>query len=284
MKIYSNIKLFGLTLLIAGFVLSCDTAEQEADAPISPDYKPKVTVTSNYTTSAKEGDKIVYTLTLDKPIDRSITFTPMVTGGTAEVHDDFEITESVTIAPYTTSTQFTVDLIKDYLIEDDETVKIQIEIESIADKFLVHPDVKFLPIEVKFKSYVDPTLLTINFAWDNTKDMDMLIYSDTSVYPATLWGTGGATGANPEIDHSIWLEDPVGDYYVTILDWGEGVNFNYTFKLLHPNGTVQTITGTFNGTTYPYTFFVGPASWGSPKAYKILKVVNDGTKFVVTKL
>ncbi len=45
-----------------------------------------------------------------------------------------------------------------------------------------------------------------------------------------------------------------------------------------------TINGTFDGTNYPYEFFVGPSSWGSPNAYKILKVVNDGTKFVVSTL
>lgn len=283
MKIYSKIKYLGLALLLTGFV-SCDSEEQSVDPIISPDYKPKVTVTSNYTGTAKEGDNIVYTISFDKPIDRSVTFTPKIVGGTAELHEDFEIDETVTLEPYTKSVKFTVALTKEYLIEPTESIDIQLEIESIADKFLVHPDTKFAPIKINFTSYVDPTLLTINFAWNNDLDMDMLIYSDTSTYPATLWGTGGATGANPEIDHSIWLEDPTGDYYVTILDWGEGVNFNYTFTLLHPNGTVQTITGTFDGTNYPYTYFVGPSSWGSPNAYKILKVVNDGTKFVVTKI
>lgn len=283
MKIFSKINIIGLVLLIASFT-SCDTADQDVADIISPDYKPTVTVTTNYTGTAKEGDNIVYTITFDKPIDRAVTFTPTIVGGTADIHDDFEIDESVTLQPYTKSVQFTVELIEEYLIEGSESIDIQIEIESIADKFLVHPNTEFAPININFTSFVDPTLLTINFAWNNSLDMDMLIYSDTSAYPATLWGTGGATGANPEIDHSIWLEDPTGDYYVTILDWDEGVNFDYTFTLLHPNGTVQTITGTFNGTTYPYTFFTGPASWGSPKAYKILKVVNSGTGFVVTKL
>jgi hypothetical protein len=99
--------------------------------------------------------------------------------------------------------------------------------------------------------------LTINFAWDNDNDNDMLIYSDTATNPDTLWGTGGATLANPEIDHSIWLEDPTGDYYVTVLDYDAGVDFNYTF-LFKPDGTIQKITGTFNGTTYPYEFYVEP--------------------------
>lgn len=283
MKIYSKIKYLGLALLLTGFV-SCDTEEQNVDPIISPDYKPKVTVTSSITGTAKEGDNVVFTISFDKPIDRSVTFTPKIVGGTAELHEDFEIDESVTLEPYTKSAKFKVSLTKEYLIEGTESIDIQLEIESIADKFLVHPDTKFAPIKINFTSYVDPTLLTINFAWNNALDMDMLVYSDTSAYPATLWGTDGAGSGNPEIDHSIWLEDPKGDYYVCILDWGEGVNFNYTYTLLHPNGTVQTITGTFNGTTYPYTHFVGPSSWGSPKAYKILKVVNSGTAFVVTKL
>jgi hypothetical protein len=283
MKIFSKINIIGLALLIASFT-ACDTADQDVAEIISPDYKPTVTVTTNSTGTPKEGNDIVYTITFDKPIDRAVTFTPKIVGGTADIHDDFEIDESVTLAPYTTSAQFTVSLIEEYFIEPSESIDIQIEIESIADKFLVHPNTVFAPIKINFTSFVDPTLLTINFAWDNSKDMDMLVYSDTAAYPATLWGNGGATSANPEIDHSIWLEDPTGNYYVTILDWGEGVNFNYTFTLLHPNGTVQTITGTFNGTTYPYTYFVGPASLGSPEAYKILKVVNSGTGFVVTKL
>jgi hypothetical protein len=86
----------------------------------------------------------------------------------------------------------------------------------------------------------------------------MLIYSDTATNPDTLWGTGGATLANPEIDHSIWLEDPTGDYYVTVLDYDAGVDFNYTFLFNSLTVLYKRFTGTFNGTTYPYEFYVEP--------------------------
>jgi hypothetical protein len=36
------------------------------------------------------------------------------------------------------------------------------------------------------------------------------------------------------------------------------VDFNYTFLFNSPDGTIQKITGTFNGTTYPYEFYVEP--------------------------
>jgi len=49
---------------------------------------------------ATEGDEVVVTITFDKPIDRSVTFTPVITGGTADEHD-FTL-EAVTLQPYTT--------------------------------------------------------------------------------------------------------------------------------------------------------------------------------------
>jgi len=284
MKIFSKINIIGLVFLLGCFA-SCETetAEQDPSEIISPDGNPTVTLTTDFSGTAMEGETIDYTITFSKPLERAVTFTPTIIGGTADSHDFAEL-ESVTVQPYTTEATFSIILESDYLVESTETLDIQLEIQGIAEKYLVHPNTVIPEINISIDNVADPTLLTINFAWDNDLDMDMLIYSDTSVYPATLWGTGGATGANPEIDHSIWLEDPVGDYFVTILDWGEGVDFNYTYTLGYPDGTSEVISGTFDGTNYPYEFFAGPSSWGSPNAYKILKVVNDGTKFVVTAL
>jgi len=284
MRKYINIKLIGLVLIMIGFA-SCETetAEQTPSKIISPNDKPAVTLTTDFSGTAMEGETIVYTITFSKPLERAVTFTPSIVGGTAD-SDDYEELSSVTMQPYTTEVAFPIVLNSDYLIESTETLDIQLEILGIAEKNLVLPDTVIPAINISFDNYVDTTLLTINFAWDNDLDMDMLTYSDTATYPETLWGTGGAGSGNPEIDHSIWLDDPTGDYYVTILDWWEGVDFNYTFTVLHPNGTVETFSGTFDGTNYPYESFVGPTSWGNPNAYKILKVVNDGTSFVVTAL
>lgn len=282
MKIFSKINIISLALIISCFV-SCETADQDVSDIISPNDNPTVTLVTDLSGNAVEGQTIVTTITFSKPLERSVTFTPTVIGGTADDHD-YEELSSVTMQPYTTEVEFHVVLNEDYEVELTETLDIQLEITSIAEKYLVHPNTVIPPINITFENYFDPTLLTINFAWDNDLDMDMLVYSDTPTYPATLWGTGGAGSGNPEIDHSIWLEDPVGDYYVCILDWDEGVNFKYTYTLGYPDGTIETINGTFDGTNYPYEFFVGPSSWGSPNAYKILKVVNNGTKFVVTAL
>ncbi|WP_372746248.1 hypothetical protein [Lutibacter sp.] len=275
--------LLGLFLLLFAFT-ACDyeTAEQDVSEIISPNTKPTVTITSNISSSTvSEGETVIYTITFDKPIERSVTFTPTV-GGTADDHD--YLAEAVTLAAYTTSVQLPIEIYEDYEIEGQESLTIQIEILGIAEKYLVHPDTVIEPIELQINDYVDDNKLVINFAWNTDDDFDILVYSDTDTYPETLWGTGGATGANPEIDHSIWLDDPAGTYYVCILDWDTGTNWDYTFTLAFPDGTTQTITGTFDGTNYPYTNFVGPSSWDSPNAYKILKVVNNNSTFVVTKI
>jgi hypothetical protein len=232
---------------------------------------------------ATEGDEVVVTITFDKPIDRAVTFTPVVTGGSADDHD-FTM-EAVVMQPYTTVAELKLVTISDYEVESTENVEFDIEVQGIAERYLVHPDVVYPSYDVSIANYFDPNKLVINFAWGTSHDFDILTWSDTPTYPGgVLWGTGGATGANPEIDHSIWLDDPAGDYYVTILDWWEGIDWDYTFTIGHPDGTIQTINGTFDGTNYPYTSYTGPSSWGSPSCYKVLKVVVNGTSFVVTEL
>ncbi|UMB55249.1 hypothetical protein MKD41_07190 [Lutibacter sp. A64] len=282
MKKYKIYNILGL-LLVTSIFTSCDfeTAEQDPSDIVSPYNKPTVTITSDAGTVINEGETVTYTITFDKPIERSVTFTPSI-GGTADDHD-YSL-EAVTLQPYTTSVEMPIEVFEDYEIEGQESLSIQIEILGIAERYLVHPDTVIEPIELQINDYVDTNKLIINFAWGTEDDFDILTYSDTSTYPETLWGNGGATSANPEIDSSIWLDDPAGTYYVTILDWGTGTDWDYTFTLGFPDGSVETITGTFDGTNYPYSSFMGPSDWGSPNAYKILKVENNGSSFVVTKL
>jgi len=281
MKKYIKYKLYGLLLFLFAFA-SCDveTADQDVSAIISPNNKPMVAITTESDGSVMEGESITYTVSFDQTIDRAVTFTPVIIGGTADDHD-YVALESVTIEPYTKSVDFIVEFLDESINEGLESIEIQLEIEGIAEKYLVHPDTVIETIKIDI---IDQAKLLIEFSWNEDIDFDILTYSDTSVYPETLWGNGGATGANPEYDSSIWLSDPTGDYYVCILDWWEGIDWDYTFKLTHADGSTETITGTFDGTNYPYESFIGPSSWGSPNAYKILKVVNDGTKFVVTAL
>ncbi|MDZ7636021.1 MAG: hypothetical protein U5L72_16935 [Bacteroidales bacterium] len=53
---------------------ACDTASQEAEPVISPEGYPVATFVNATGTSVVEGNSIIYTITIDKMIDRALTF------------------------------------------------------------------------------------------------------------------------------------------------------------------------------------------------------------------
>jgi len=271
----------GLMLIVAGFA-AC-TAEQDVEPIISPDSYPKVTFVGAGGTSVTEGDTLEYVINIDKPIDRAITFTPTITGGTADA-DDY-IIDPVVLQPYTKQAKLLIIANEDANPEAGETVQFEIGISSIADRYLVHPSTTKPTVTINISNVNDPTLLTVLFGWpDHDTDIDIVVWSDTEEYPLTEWSDQGATTANPESDKSIWLSDPVGTYYISIMDWGADP-FDYTFTIGHPDGSVQVIEGNFDSSDYSqYTEDTWTAWGGGYPSYRVLKVENDGTSFTVTAL
>lgn len=279
----------GLTLL-ALVLASCEnlrSAEQDAMDPVSPADYPVATFTTDFTGSEiDEGDTIAYTITFDKPIDRSVTFHFTQTDGDAENHADFEET-AVIVQPYTTEAEGMVVIIADDDPEDAETLSLEVGATSLADKYLVNPSVVNPTHDLTINNVNDPTLLTIKLGWNNDNDYDLVTgagFSDGDTISA--WGTGGATGHNPEFDYSIWLADPPGTYYAYILEWGTGVVFDYTITLGYPDGTNQVIEGSFDPATAAddYETDVWPY-WAVQPAYRILEIEVDGSdSFTVTPL
>jgi hypothetical protein len=282
MRKYILFKIAGLVLLVALFA-ACDTATQEVSPVVSPDGYPKVTFSTDFEgTTVNEGETIIYDITLDKMLDRSVTFHLTQTGGTAAVHDDYEY-EPAVIKPYTQEAQLVVTFTDDG-IPETEGVTLQAEIgaTSLADKYLVHPSTTNPEVDWTIESSNDPTLLTIMFGWDTDDDIDIVTWSNTATYPMQAWGDGGATGDNPEFDKSIWLADPPGTYYVNIMNWGVPT-FNYTFTLGYPDGAVEVITGTFDSAN-PGTLDVWTA-WGDPyDSFRTLEVEVTATAITVTEL
>lgn len=283
MRKFIGYKLIGLALIVTGLA-ACDTASQDVEPIVSPETYPVATIAPATTsTTIKEGDTLTYIITTDKMIDRAVTFTAVVTGGTAGA-DDFTTAPAV-LQPYSTHAELYVIANEDNMPEIAETLNLKISIESIAERYIVNPNSVLPTASLTIENKNDPTLLTIVFSWATDDDMDMVIWSDTETYPHTEWGDGGATASNPEFDTSIWLSDPVGTYYVNVMDWDAGIDFDYTFTLGYPDGSVEVITGIFTGTDKSgYVNDQWTAWGGSYDSYRILQVVNDGTKFTVTEL
>lgn len=286
MRIRDIYKILGVVLFMA-FAVSCDmlrTSEQDASPVISADNKPTVTYSANITGgTVKEGETLIYTIKLEKPIDRALTFTANQKGGSAG-EDDY-VAGTVVLQPYTTEVKMEISAIMDDYPEAEETLQLEIGIFGLAERYLINPNtVNPMIVDLKIANTNAPGKLTIAMEWaDHDMDFDLVTWSDTPENPMTEWGDGGATGNNPEIDKSIWLDDPAGTYYVSIMDWDSGP-FNYKFSIGHPNGTVQFIEGTFDRSTKVYTNDQWTAWGDSYDSFRVLKVDNTGTAFTVTKL
>jgi hypothetical protein len=135
MKRNTLYKLLGLALLVVG-VISCDTASQDVEPVVSPDGYPVATFVNSTGTTVTEGDTIIYDISIDKTIDRAITFSFNQTGGTCN-SDDYYVVPAV-ISPYYKSAQLLIVFNKDYDYTASETLIGTIGAFSIADRYLLN--------------------------------------------------------------------------------------------------------------------------------------------------
>jgi hypothetical protein len=277
-------KLIGLALIIAGMV-ACDTASQEVSPIVKPDLNSYPTVTGltlENTGAIAEGDTIIYTIAISSPISRSLTFQPIVdeTASTLVEHEDFDFL-GVTINPWQTEAELWIITYQDIEIEPAGKIAFTLEVQSIAEKYLLHPDNVFPSIEVTVNP---PRCLDIIMEWNSDDDIDFVVYKDETASLINVpYSALGATSSASEADNSINLSD-VGTYYISILHWG-APSFDYTFTLGKPDATVQTITGTFTSDDLRAYYLDVWYGWAPDyyDSYRVLKVVNNGTSFTVTK-
>lgn len=233
------------------------------------------------TQTVNEGSagKYQYTVKITNPQPVDIHLHVKKKSGTATKGSDFDYDENLVIKAYTTSVTGNINIIKDEVYEPTENFTLEIG----GDVNISNAMIPASTISFTIQNFVGSTL-KISFAWPGTNDYDMVTWNATGASPVG-WGDGGATLANPELDSSIHLTDPIGTYYVNVMEWGYGVKFNYTFTLSVPGLNTQTITGTFDGTNVgQYTNDKWTKWGGSYDSFRVLKVVNDGSTFVVTKL
>jgi hypothetical protein len=281
MKKYIKYKLFVAVAFLALITASCDE-NTDPDPIISTEDYPIATFQASATTVNEKDGLFTVKITTDKMLTRGITFSATQIGGNLILHDDYDIIDA-TIAPFTKEATLTVKFYDDVLPEAAKTLKLQITTSSLANKYFLNPKTVLPSYNITVNNYVG-NVLNIKFAWPGANDYDIVTWNATKT-PLVGWGDKGASSANPETDSSIHLTDPVGTYYVNVMEWDYGVKFNYTFTVAVAGLESQVITGTFDGTNVSqYTNDIWTKWGGSYDSYRVLKVVNDGTKFVVTKL
>lgn len=232
---YIKYKVFGLVLIVIGMV-ACDTASQEVEPVVSPDGYPVSTITPAATT-VQEGNNLIVNISIDKMIERSITFTFVQTGGTAD-ESDYSVS-AATLQPYTKSVQMVFETFIDYDYDASETLEGEIGVYSIADRYLLNPSAEN-PVDVSFTitNAVSPDL-DISFSWnsdvviDGTTydaadevDFDFIVCPEAGFDVSDPWATclpifDAVTGASPEELTLSGLAD--GTYYLVAELWANGL-------------------------------------------------------------
>ena len=225
MRQFAKYKLLGLSIIAAIGIVACDSASQDVEPVISPDGYPVATFAPN-ATSCNEGDTVYFTITTDKPLDRSVTFTFKQTGGTANA-EDYTATPAV-LLPYTTSVDLMIITWQDSDDTPSETVLGEIGAYSIAEKYLLNSGtVNPTPVTLTINNFVGP--LTVDFFWDkniiipgegtystaNYVDFDFLIVNvegfDFDDIFASDYVFVAASASHPE---SFTFDEPDGSYYL----------------------------------------------------------------------
>ncbi len=265
MKYILKTKILGLLVLVASFV-SCDTlreADQEVSDVISAANKVRITSTSSTPADGMltEGDTISFSVTIDQPIDRSISFSAKLVGGAADDHD-ISVTPG-TIAPFYTSTTVEVVVPADWDVESDEAMQLEFGVYGIAERYLFVEDIEFPVLDFTVKNYVSD-IFDLTVEWDQEvevmEEQEVDLTSDagneytvidtlkTTVHAADEvdydfiicpvdgfdiddpWGsaiTWAATGDHPEVFELPLGALPDGNYYLAYDLWSNGIATDY---------------------------------------------------------
>lgn len=221
--------------------------------------------------SASEGDVITFTLTIDKPSNKDIDFKIELAGGTGSFRDYTSSGEETTIGEggygqgtighklvfpaYATTTTFTITLVKDLIVEGNETLEIWLR-NSGNGLGLV--DTASSKININIAEYISDDLgLRLDWAQSTTNIHGTIedgVYTTTSptnpvghfsdydfdfyVFDSAfndITGYAAATGDSPEFAEVINADIPDGIYSVYVELYAPGatplVPFAHDLKL-----------------------------------------------------
>jgi len=282
MKTFFKYQIAGLALAVLAFA-GCQ--KTELTDPISPDGYPTATFTTEFSGSEiKEGDTIKYTITLDKPIDRAITFSVRfdTLATKADVNDADFIMDGATavIEPYTTETELMIIVNYDNIPENSETLRLEVGSFLVGERYLLNPKTENPKLSLTVQNVNEPGFATVAFEFESAhgeNDIDIFAIHETE----GDWNLS-ASSDNPEIIMFDAAEDPDGKYYITIDPYHVvGSSFTYKVRVGKPDGSVEIVEGVFNTSeleTYTVDFF---AYWGID-TYRVITLTKSGETYTVT--
>ncbi|MFT4833319.1 MAG: hypothetical protein ACI83W_000276 [Marinoscillum sp.] len=280
MKIFMKFKIWMLALIVVA--TACYPEQDLAPVKASSSYPTaSITAMADYSTIS-EGDTLKYTITTSGVLKYDVQFGATV-GESSEAMEgyDFEIVGG-SLTKYTSSTELWVVILADDFPELSESIVI--EISAAPDKaysWQLSSESDVISINSSITNVNYPDGVTVAMSWedpDHEIDFDVFV---ESIVEGT-WSTAGATGANPEVDHSVWTADPDGSYAYAVDPYSvpDG-DITYTIHIGYPDGTVESKSGIWNNSssdTYPTTTI---SAYGFD-AYTVLTIAKAGSTFTPT--
>ena len=222
MKKYIKFKLFVSVAFLALTTVSCDE-NTDPDPIISTENYPTATFKASATTVNEKDGLFTVKISTDQMLTRGITFSAEQTGGTAVLHDDYDIIET-TIAPFSKEATVVVKFYDDVIPETAKTLQLQITTPSLANKYLLNPKTVLPSYNITINNYVSNTL-DVKFNFNKafldgataktlcgiSYDIDFYVldanYNDTKNYQAAASGC-------PEVLTVSPAKFPNGTYHI----------------------------------------------------------------------
>ena len=229
MKKYIKFKLLIFIAFLAITAVSCNENDEPEPIISTEGYPVATFAVSNTTVNEKDG-LVTITITTDKMLTRGITFSAEQIGGTAVLHDDYDIVEA-TVAPFTNVATLLVKFYGDDVAEAAKTLKLQITTPSLANRYLLNPTTVLPSYNITINNFV-ANYLDVSFDWNKNItiggtayptcgniDLDIIVgtaagfdISDPWTYDVGFYD--GATGDCPETFTIALDEWDDGEYVI----------------------------------------------------------------------
>lgn len=228
-----NINILYSVAMLATFILiavGCDNEDYTGYSTLTP-KSPTISINPGFAspvTLVENDEKFEYTVTLSGPQIVDVKLTVSQVDGTAS-SDDYEMTESIVIPAGTVSGKGSIKILSDDVIEDDETLKIQIGDETTANAAL--------------------TPITVEFTIKNLTVDDLMI--GLSWEPSTPTTDDTGTDIDPTVfaDMRLLITDSP---YTTIIDGADDAAFeSYTMLGTMDNGEYLVVADFYDAMATP---------------------------------
>lgn len=230
--------------LLVGIMFSCDQSDQEV-APVGSieSYVSAVVTNVSDVTTFDEGDTLFIKVALNKWLDKDLYLAVDVTAETGDESDFTYDEDDLVLSAYTSETVIPIVFLEDDIVEETETLKVNVKIDGDEQYYAVQPTSVFPTYDITINNVNAAGKLTVNVGWDNPdNDLDVYIFNDY----VGKWGSAASTD-NPEICTDLWQADYdyywddygliLDDFYLLIDPYVDEDEVSYWIAFGEPDGT-----------------------------------------------